>query len=200
VWLVEIHGHFGHSHTWGCIFYLTPKADYGTIVLRSGRRVALETPERTTAGMYAAAYRPLKTGSNEKCPHCSQTFPDQAFVDSLPGPQNKNQHKEYETTHFGQRFGKPPILPIDLTRVFLCILHVFLRLAATTFQRTIESNLNTQEKVDVINEFIKKLTLGCKKVVLRKRDGTKTVRHRGHCIHWQVHALLPFPCCAACRA
>jgi hypothetical protein len=124
--------------------------------------------------MCAAAHRPLKTGPDEKCPHCPQTFSNQATVDCLAGPQNKNQQKEYEATHFGQRFGKPPrLLPIDLSRVFLCILHVLLRLAATTFQRTIEFNLNTQEKVDVVNEFIKKLNLGCKKVVLRKRDGSK---------------------------
>jgi hypothetical protein len=108
-----------------------------------------------------------------KCPHCGQPFPDEATVNSLEGPQNKNQQKDYEATHFGQRFGKPPLLPIDLSLVFLCTLHTLLRLAATTFQRTIESNLNTQEKVDVVNEFIKKLNLGCKKVQLRKKDGGK---------------------------
>jgi hypothetical protein len=173
VWLAEIHGHSGHSHTYGCMFCLSAKSDYGTVVVKNGRRVPLEAPERTTAGMCAAAHRPLKTGPDEKCPHCGKPFPDQETVDKLEGPQNKNQKKNYKAAHFGQRFGKPPLLPINLTLVFLCILHTMLRLVATTFQRTIESNLNTQEKVDVVNEFIKKLNLGCKKVKLRKTDGSR---------------------------
>ncbi|GAQ88200.1 hypothetical protein KFL_004090010 [Klebsormidium nitens] len=172
VWLAEIHGHSGHSHTSGCLFCYCPKSNYGAVVVKNGRRVPEGTRRRTTEEMHAGAHRPLKTGPNEKCPHWPQRFPDQATVDALPGPQNKNQHKDYATTHHGMRFGTlAPLLPIGILAVYLCILHTLLRLAATTFQRTIESNLNTQEKVDIINDFIKKLNLGCKKVVIRKRDG-----------------------------
>jgi hypothetical protein len=94
-------------------------------------------------------------------------------VDALDPPANKNQETKYATTHLGMRFGTPPLFKFPLNLWYLCFLHGLLRLAAVTFQRTIEQNMDTQSKADLINEAMKTLDLGCKKVSMRKKEGNK---------------------------
>jgi hypothetical protein len=94
-------------------------------------------------------------------------------VDELAGPQNKNQHKTYATVHKGMRFETPPLFKFPLDQIYLCILHLLLRLASTTFKRTIEVNIDTQKKAYAINDLIKNMNIGCKKVGVRKTNGSK---------------------------
>lgn len=172
VWLSEVAGHRGHSHTWGCFLCECMQKDFARITTdETGRRVPVKAEKRTLEKLFAGAHRPLKTGPEESCPYCGVAFPDQATVDALPAPQNKNQESVYQTTHHGIRYGKPPLFKIPMEEWYLCILHKLLRCAAITFQRTIEVNLDTTEKVDAINAVITDLKLGCKLVVAR----TKTV-------------------------
>jgi hypothetical protein len=93
----------------------------------------------------------LKVGPEELCPYCNVAFPDRETVDALPAPANPNQETLYATAHHGMRFGTPPLFRFPLSEWYLCILHKLLRCAAVTFQRTIEVNLDTKEKVDAIN-------------------------------------------------
>jgi hypothetical protein len=46
---------------------------------------------------------------------------------------------------------------------------MLLRLAAITFQRTVEVNLDTKEKVAAMNELLGSLKLGVKKIVVRTK-------------------------------
>lgn len=68
----------------------------------------------------------------------------------------------------------PPLFDFDIIDFFLCIVHTLLRLCAVVFKRTITANLDTQEKCDAVNSFIKEAHLGCKKVKLKKKDARKT--------------------------
>ncbi|GAQ92847.1 hypothetical protein KFL_011650020 [Klebsormidium nitens] len=172
VWMSEVAGHRGHSHTWGCFLCECMQQDFGKVITdETGRRVPVKAEKRTIERLAAGAHRPLKTGPEESCPYCGVAFPDQETVDALPAPQNKNQELVYQTTHHGVRFGKPPLFKFPMEEWYLCILHKLLRCAAITFQRTVEVNLELKEKVAAINEVIRDLKLGCKEVVIR----TKTV-------------------------
>jgi hypothetical protein len=71
------------------------------------------------------------------------------------------------------KFGCPALFNFEVTDLYLCILHTLLRLIAVVFKRTIVVNLDTLEKVDAVNQFVKEAHLGCKKVAQRKKDGKK---------------------------
>jgi hypothetical protein len=169
--LSESAGHASHSHRWGCCFCEQESKDYGLTKLdETGRRVPVKTENRTLEKLFAGAHRPLKSGPNECCPYCKVPFPTQEAVDALPAPANPNQETNYDTVHHGMRFGTPPLFKIPMEEWYLCILHKLLRCSAITFQRTIEVNLDTKHKVDAINDVRAALKLGCKKVVVRKKN------------------------------
>jgi hypothetical protein len=124
----------------------------------------------TLEKLFAGAHGPLKTGPNESCPTAKSPFPTQKAVDFLPAPANPNQETNYATMHHGMGFGTPPFFKIPMEEWYLCNLDKLLRCNAITFQRTIEVNLDTKHKVDAINDVRATLKLGCKKVVVRKKD------------------------------
>jgi hypothetical protein len=170
VWLAECAGTAGHSHGNGCCLCEKHQRDYGELTTdENGRRVPVRSQPRTLKRMCAGAHRPLKTGPNEFCPYCGVAFLNQETVDNLSAPENKSQELAYQTVHCGQRVAKPPLFLISLDEWYLCILHKLLRLAAITFQRTVEVNLDTKEKVSAINELLGSLKLGVKKIVIRTR-------------------------------
>jgi hypothetical protein len=170
VWLAEVAGTAGHVHSNGCCLCETLQKDYAELTVdETGRRVPVRFEPRTIDRMCAAAHRPLETGPDEVCPYCGVAFPDQETVDNLPAPENKSQELVYQTLHCGQRFGKPPLFLFSLEEWYLCILHMLLRLAAITFQRTVEVNLDTKGKVAAINELLGSLKLGVKKIVIRTK-------------------------------
>jgi hypothetical protein len=139
VFLAKAAGHLGHSHANGCFLCNAHKNQYGKVVVdATGKRVPLQFRLRTLEELCAGAQRPLSTGPFSKCPYCPQTFPDQATVDSLESPANKNQDIKYATTHLGMRFGTPPLFKFPLNMWYICCLHGLLQLAAVTFQRIIE--------------------------------------------------------------
>jgi hypothetical protein len=171
VLLAEICGHAGHSCAQGCIFCLIFKKDYGRLIQHEGKLIPVKAPRRTRKMMALAAHRPLKTGPGIKCPCCPQEFPNQEAVDACKPPENP---QSYQQQHAGQKYGCPPLFDFEVTMMYLCILHTLLRLTAIVFKRTITANLDTQEKVDAVNKFIKEAHLGCKKVKLKKKDARKT--------------------------
>jgi hypothetical protein len=174
VLMAEVLGHGGHSCTQGCCLCDIHKKDYGTIVTNTeGRRVPLGGQPRTLEQMAAATHRPLRTGPDVKCPYCDEVFPDQAAVDNSRGPETETEKTAYQLKHAGMRFGCPPLFNFEVVLLYLCILHTLLRLIAVVFKRTIVANLDTAEKVDAVNKFIKEAKLGCKKVAMRKKDGKK---------------------------
>ncbi|GAQ92992.1 hypothetical protein KFL_012380020 [Klebsormidium nitens] len=141
--------------------------------LKSPDQLVAQNPRHIRTVIQFEAHRPLQVGPDSKCPYCPQTFPDQETIDALPAPQSKNQIRAHALTHYGVRFGTPPLFKFPLALVYLYILHMLLRLASITFQRTIEVNLNTKEKVEAINRLIKHLGLGCKKVEVRKTNASR---------------------------
>jgi hypothetical protein len=172
VLMAEMLGHGGASSTNGCCLCDQHKKDYGTIVTNAeGRRVPLAANPRTLEQMAAAAHRPLQPGPGIECPYCQEQFPDQETVDASVGPQNDAERTAYQLKHCGMRFGSPPLFRVPVDAWVVCALHCLLRLTAITFQRTILVNLDTKEKVEAINQVIKDLHLGCKKVELRKTTG-----------------------------
>jgi hypothetical protein len=174
VFLAEGARHSGHAHTCGCFLCNAHKNGYGKVITNaSGKRVPMEFRLNTLEELAAAAHRPLSTGPDIKCHCCGIAFPDQATVDALEPPANKSQESKHAATHLGMRFGTPPLFKFPLNLWYLCCLHALLWLVAITFQRTIELNLDTTEKADAINEALKALDLGCKKVGVRKKDGNK---------------------------
>jgi hypothetical protein len=134
----------------------------------------MQANDRTLEQVAAAAHRPLKVGPGEKYPYCPTTFPTQAVVDALPAPATKAAISAYATVHKGIRFSTPPLFKFPFIEIYLCILHCLLRLVAITFQRTIESNLDTIAKVDAMNATLRALKLACKNVGLRKKTAAST--------------------------
>lgn len=174
VLMAEAMGHSGASSTNGCCLCEQHKRLYGRVVTNSeGRRVPLKATPRTREQMAAAAHRPLTTGPDVECPYCQEKFPDQAAVDASVASANEAERAAYQLKHCGMRFGTPPLFNFPVAAIVLCILHCLLRLVAITFQRTILVNLDTQEKVDAVNEVISNLHLGCKKIELRKTSGER---------------------------
>jgi hypothetical protein len=171
VLLAEIFGHAGHSCIQGCVFCLIYKKDYGRLIESGGRLVPVHAPPRTREMMALAAHRPLTTGPGVKCPFCDQAFSNEAAVLACKPLDN---HQAYQQQHAGQKYGCPPLLTFEVFHAYLCTLHTLLRLTAIVFKRTITVNLDTQEKVDALNLFIKEAHLGCKKVQLKKKDVRKT--------------------------
>jgi hypothetical protein len=96
----------------------------------------------------------------------------QTRLQSSPARPQKTP-KAHQVLHAGQKFGCPPLFDIGLNFYYLCILHTLLRLTAVVFKRTITANLDTQEKVDAVNQFISDAHLGCKKLKLKKKDARK---------------------------
>jgi hypothetical protein len=171
VLLAEILGHAGQSCTQGCIFCLIFKKDYGRLIESGGRLEPVPAQPRTREMMALAAHRPLKTGPGVQCPFCNEAFPNPEAVLASKAPENP---QAYQLLHAGQKFGCPPLFDFDIIDFFLCILHTLLRLCAVVFKRTITVNLDTQEKCDAVNGFIKEAHLGCKNVKLKKKDARKT--------------------------
>lgn len=172
--LAEVMGHSGASATNGCCLCDEHKDNYGRVVTDStGRRVPLKANDRTTASMAAAAHRPRTTGPDVECPYCQEKFPDEEAAKASVPPADEAERRAYQLKHRGMRFGTPPLFNFEVTALVLCILHTLLGLVAITFQRTILVNLDTQEKVDVVNEVISNLHLGCKKLELRKTSGER---------------------------
>jgi hypothetical protein len=209
VLLAEIMGHAGHSRTNGCCFCEIDKKHYGTIITdEEGRRVPLGEQDRTLKQMAAAAHRPLMTRVDVKCPYCGEEFPNEATVTASKGPETEAQRQAYQVKHKGMKFGCPPLFNFEVTDLYLCILHTLLRLIAVVFKRTIVVNLDTPEKVDAVNQFVKEAYLGCKKVAQRKKDEKKkkdiedtafTGRYMLTCLTCLPPACLPaHACLSAC--
>lgn len=173
VLLSEIMGHSGASGLNGCCLCEQLSKDYGRVITDSNRRrVPFKAKMRTTESMAAAAHRPYTTGPDIKCPYCDEPFPDKAAVKASVPPQNEKERTRFQQTHAGMRFGTPPLFPnIAIPSLIICILHTLLRLCAITFQRTIVVNLDTEEKVLLVNEVIKQVKLGCKALDVRKHSG-----------------------------
>jgi hypothetical protein len=124
--------------------------------------------------MAAAAHRPYTTGPDVKCPYCDEPFPNEAAVKASIPPQDENERTKFQRTHAGMRFGTPLLSPnIAVSSLIICILHTLLRLCAITFKRTIVANLDTEEKVLMVNEVIKQVNLGCKPLDVRKHSGDR---------------------------
>jgi hypothetical protein len=152
--------------------------NYGKVITdANGRRVPLTASPRTKKSMAAATHRPLSTGPNIHCPYCKEAFPNPAAVAASKAPTTRAKKDKFQLTHCGMRFGTPPLFNFPVSALVLCILHTLLRMSAILFQRTIVVNLDTKEKVKAVNDIIKFLHLGCKKLELRKTSGARRNDH-----------------------
>ena len=96
------------------------------------------------------------------CSGCNVRFSTPKQLDAKP--PSEADRKALQLKHEGQRYGSPPLFPIEPALMIVCILHVMLRLIDNLFAHTVKAFVTTAEREAKINAVLERMGIYVKKI------------------------------------